>query len=205
LIVVENFWLSRLFVGFKAQTSQQIEKSLPKYAENWLFLYSEWEKLLRLTSIFRSGLIGWSQSKLLGLESWSRENWDFSILINIYQMSRQHRGLSEKPSIIRVLLMILANIKIIFQFTFLSNCIHILVLLRRYKMKKCVFLKKFCMLLVFLWFHKKWHFLGKNPIFFTVHFIKISIKTEPLGIFWNFFFYREANAMEILKLHQLLF
>ncbi len=89
LIFFENFWLSRLFEGFKAQSSQQIEKSLPKYAENWLFLYSEWEKLFRLTSIFRSGLIGWSQSKLLGLESWSRENWDFLISINIDQLSRQ--------------------------------------------------------------------------------------------------------------------
>jgi hypothetical protein len=40
LIFFENFWLSRLFERFMAQTSQQIEKSLQKYVENWLFVYS---------------------------------------------------------------------------------------------------------------------------------------------------------------------
>ena len=40
----ENFSLSRLFERFMAQTSQQIEKSLPKYVENWLFVYSNKRK-----------------------------------------------------------------------------------------------------------------------------------------------------------------
>ena len=44
LIFFENVWLSRLFDGFNAQSSQQIEKSLPKYVENWLFVYSNKRK-----------------------------------------------------------------------------------------------------------------------------------------------------------------
>jgi len=57
------------------------------------------------------------------------------------------------------------------------------VLLRRYEKKKMCLFKEIQYVNGIFMISYKVAFLRENPIFFTAHFIKVSIKTEPLGIF----------------------